>query len=752
MNATRLRENETNSDFDSPWSNWTIGGNNSYFLPPLWHFHRTLASRPRIFPSELSAGHVLEIDGVDFNVRENASKHATSTYELVQTRQASVLRRGEPFTVNLVCQKRNYDPNRDSIKFTFEFGSHPSTPKGTKGVFQLEHADDTTSGGEMSGWRARFIRKSGPNVEVRIFTPADLPVGLWRLYIDTWYENRWSQKLRHTHSDPIYMLFNPFHANDSVYLPKAAEREEFVLNEVGKIYGGSHNRVKGRPWIFGQFRDSVLPAVCHILETKAKIKDADRADPVQVTRAISAVVNALDEDGLLMGRWDGNYGDGTKPFEWTGSVAILEEFMRTQASVKYGQCWVFAGVVTTICRSLGIPCRPVTNYISAHDTNRSLSVDKFYNEAGEEVTEHSLHDRGAPPDSIWNFHVWNEVWLQRPDLVADYSGWQVIDSTPQEPSEATYRCGPAPVEAVRRGQVGLSYDVTFVFAEVNADLFVYVPDPKSLIITKSLGYLSETNDDDYDTRTEAYKYREGSMSERLSVMGAVRSVGGNALHHRYPGPAHQDVFLQMIDLDQGVYGEPYKASLFLHNQSSKERTIRVVMSTSSVFYTGRKAHLVKKGVGEFALKAFERETLSMEVLPEDYMPKTVEYCMFSNRFLVTVAETEQTWTGEDDFLLAKPSLKVSARPELPRAHRSCHILVRLTNPLSDSALTECEFSIEAPGMVESLKKRFKDISPGETAEVSLTVTPWRSGSTTIVAAFNSLELFNLTGSKKVTVV
>lgn len=145
----------------------------------------------------------------------------------------------------------------------------------------------------------------------------------------------------------------------------------------------------------------------------------------------------------------------------------------------------------------------------------------------------------------------------------------------------------------------------------------------------------------------------------------------------------------------------------LQNQSKSKRTIRVVMSTSSVYYTGRKAHLVKKGVGEFTLQPFERETLSMEVLPEDYMPKSVEYCMFSNRFLVTVEETEQTWTGEDDFLLAKPTLHVSIRPDPPRAHRSCDILVKLTNPLAQQALTECEFRIEAPGMAESLKKRHK---------------------------------------------
>lgn len=37
-------------------------------------------------------------------------------------------------------------------------------------------------------------------------------------------------------------------------------------------------------------------------------------------------------------------------------------------------------------------------------------------------------------DSVWNFHVWNEVWMTRPDLEGMYGGWQAIDATPQESS------------------------------------------------------------------------------------------------------------------------------------------------------------------------------------------------------------------------------------------------------------------------------------------------------------------------------
>ena len=136
---------------------------------------------------------------------------------------------------------------------------------------------------------------------------------------------------------------------------------------------------------------------------------------------------------IQSGRWDGNYSDGTAPFDWTGSVAILEEYMKEGAPVKYGQCWVFAAVTATICRALGIPCRCITNYISAHDTDGSLTVDKFFDSDGDTLGTGNFSGR---QDSVWNFHVWNEVWMKRPDLTENsYGGWQVIDATPQEASD-----------------------------------------------------------------------------------------------------------------------------------------------------------------------------------------------------------------------------------------------------------------------------------------------------------------------------
>lgn len=51
--------------------------------------------------------------------------------------------------------------------------------------------------------------------------------------------------------------------------------------------------------------------------------------------------------GVLMGNWTGDYADGTAPYVWTSSVPILQQHYVTRMPVRYGQCWVFSGILTT---------------------------------------------------------------------------------------------------------------------------------------------------------------------------------------------------------------------------------------------------------------------------------------------------------------------------------------------------------------------------------------------------------------------
>merc|ERR1719334_2255987 len=162
-------------------------------------------------------------------------------------------------------------------------------------------------------------------------------------------------------------------------------------------------------------------------------------------------------------------------------MAILEQYWETKRPVKYGQCWVFSGLCTTVARALGIPARTLTNFASAHDTDGSITIDVECDKYGEPLDDNH--------DSIWNFHVWNEAWMARPDLPHGFGGWQAFDATPQETSEGIYCCGPCSVAAIKQGEVNLPYDAPFVFAEVNADKVCWQRDatgrPQNVFCIKS---------------------------------------------------------------------------------------------------------------------------------------------------------------------------------------------------------------------------------------------------------------------------
>ena len=84
-----------------------------------------------------------------------------------------------------------------------------------------------------------------------------------------------------------------------------------------------------------------------------------------------------------------------------------------------------------------------------------------------------------------------------------------------------------------------------------------------LLVTKAIGFSSDDGEADFEDVTDNYKAKEGSIGERVAVMTAARAAGSSA-RLRFEGKKNQDVFMQMVDLDKGEYGKPYKVSVFLH--------------------------------------------------------------------------------------------------------------------------------------------------------------------------------------------
>ena len=49
----------------------------------------------------------------------------------------------------------------------------------------------------------------------------------------------------------------------------------------------------------------------------------------------------------------------------------------------------------------------------------------------------------------------------------------------------------------------------------------------------------------------------------------------------------------------------------------------------------------------------------MTVRPEEYMGLLVEHCMLKVNAVIRIKETNQAWSGEDDFIMEKPKLKIT---------------------------------------------------------------------------------------------
>ncbi|XP_054164848.1 hemocyte protein-glutamine gamma-glutamyltransferase-like [Oppia nitens] len=728
------------------------------FRVPYRYPHYPLFHKELINNSPIAGPAPNEVVSVELFPRDNAKTHHTSQYEIVNNINPSlVIRRGDPFYLALRLNGP-YDQSRDKIRLEFMFGPRPQIGKGTLIYLPISNNKDFTK--DSSKWDARSHHIDGNQLTIHVHLPANVAVGIWKLRVST--KQQGSRNIRSFDvKENIYVLFNAWNKDDGVFLPDDTKRREYVLNDVGKIYIGSHSKPKGRQWIYGQFADSVLPAVMFMME-KTRLDYSARANPVKVVRSVAAMVNSHDDNGLLVGNWSGNYNDGNAPWQWTGSAPIFEQYLRSNGEpIKFGQCWVFAGSTTTMSRALGIPARTITNFVSAHDTDDSLTVDKFFTKDGEPISD-------VNSDSIWNFHVWTDVWMSRPDLPPGYGGWQVIDATPQESSDVSglYQTGPASLEAIRKGEVGMAYDVPFVFAEVNSDVVHWQLDETSelgwrkiktnkyhvgrKLFTKRVGVDSDYGGiSDAEDITALYKFKEGTEEERMAVLNAARGAGLSFLFE-LPQPGKEDIEFDLLDIEKVIIGNPFYIQVEMTNRVGSVRTVTLSLSCNSFYLTGILARKIKQDRQIIVLQPYQKEVFRIRVNSDDYIDKLVDYSMMKIYAIATVKETQQTWSEEDDFSIEKPQLHINTRGDIV-VGREYGLEIQMTNPIN-RVLTDCAFTIEGPGITRPMQIKFRDIQPGESIAHSLRFVPQRPGPRTIVVVFHSRQLIDVVGSKPVNVI
>ncbi|XP_045587837.1 annulin isoform X2 [Procambarus clarkii] len=668
---------------------------------------------------------------------DNGGLHHTSQYELMEREKPRlVIRRGQEFTIVLVTN-HTMDKDKDKLSLVFTVADAKNPNFGNQTLVGVG-----VGVGSTNGWSASITDVSDSSITLKVNTSSSAIIGEWKLEVDV-------QSGEKTHSfpckDTFFMLFNPWCKDDAVYLEGEAEKQEYVLSDSGLIWRGTASRLRPSPWNFAQFEENVLECVLYMLTSVCKMSPANRNDPIKVTRAISAGVNSPDDEGVLVGNWGTDYSDGTPPTKWGGSQLILQEYFNTKKPVKYGQCWVFSGVVTTACRAVGIPCRSITNFSSAHDTHNSLTIDYFFDNEGEVIE--SLNS-----DSVWNFHVWNEVWMTREDLGPEYGGWQVIDATPQEESDGQYRCGPASLAAIKNGQIQRPYDVPFIFSEVNADklFWKYRGDSQPMKLlgrkTGGIGQFVSTKAVGKFMRedvTHLYKFEEDSSEERTVMHNALRMCE-NIFARYYLNEELEDVEFDFQLNDDIIIGEPFTTSVVVENKSDKEYDVEVLLRADTMLYTGVTKDLVKKHKIDISMKPKSKETVVMDVSFDEYYKKLVHQCAFNLSCLANVKQTSFEYFAQDDFRCRKPDIKIEYEGEMA-VNKETKCAAYFTNPLP-MALTKGHFTVQGAGLTKVQVIKLKQNVPvkGE-VRCEFTVLPSISGERTLNIMFDSHQLEDVDG-------
>ncbi|KAK7916400.1 hypothetical protein WMY93_012161 [Mugilogobius chulae] len=678
----------------------------------------------------------LDIERVNLECEFNNVDHRTDLNGI----ERLIVRRGQVFSVSLYLREGSICEPGAGLTCVAETGPEPSEQYGTRAVFGLSPSIDT------SRWSAAVTSPPGDMVTLSLCAAPNAPVG------------RYTVRLGSSAEIQLILLFNP---GDAVYMESDEDLTEYVLAQDGLIFRGSEKYPIATPWTFGQFESGILDVCLRILDMNPKClrnpgKDhSGRRNPIYVCRVLSAMVNCDDDRGVLRGNWSNNFDGGESPMFWKGSVDILRRWEKSAcAPVKYGQCWVFAAIACSVARALGIPCRVVTNYASAHDSNANLLIERFVNENGEPVT--AVNERGERvwSETIWNYHCWAEAWMIRPDLKkAEFNGWQAFDPTPQERSERVYCCGPVPVRAIKEGELRSRYDAPFVFAEVNADVVTYMKKQdgsQTEITTRTwVGQKISTKrvgSDDREDITHLYKYPEGSAEEREAFKRAEHE---NKLNKQ---PEEEGGLQLSIKVSQDMRkGCDFDVFALATNGTSVPKMCRLVLGSCAVSYTG-----VLGGNCGF------KDLLNVELVPggERRVPLKLNYSKYGSELtednLIRLAallldySTGKILMATRTIVLTNPEIRVRILGE-PKEKRRLAAEISLKNPLP-FPLEKCCFSIEGANLTggtvisESLGK---SVEPGQDAKAKIYFTPSRSGLRKLVVDFDSSQLCHVKGYKNV---
>ncbi|KAM9409024.1 transglutaminase 5, like [Pholidichthys leucotaenia] len=664
----------------------------------------------------------LKIQHVSLEESENMERHRTAGFV---SSKSLVVRRGAPFRLSVQLQGRPFNPRNDSLRIKVMLGN-------LYVVMPVTFSKSAPS----STWKA-YIDPERLNLQrpsIFISSPASAFVGCYKFQLCVFTQDG----QRSCAYGRFTMLCNPWCSDDNVFIPFEDQREEYIESDSGLLFMGTAMNLVSRPWSFDQYEPGVLEACLNLLLVSPQHKKNPREDylnwnnPVYLSRVVSAMINCEDDRGVLKGNWTKDFKEGVNPSVWTGSGDILGQWAKSGYSpVKYGQCWVFAAVMCTVMRVLGIPCRVVTNFNSAHDTNANLVIEEYYSERGQKLK--------CTRDSIWNFHVWVECWMTRSDLGSEMDGWQVLDPTPQQRSGGVFCCGPAPVKAVKNRFIDLFYDVPFVYAEVNADVHTFIlgqgrvlgfsKDTEkvgSVICTKAVGFPRLHN------ITGDYKLIK-SPTSTLTSRSSTHSDDSTLRRGSSKG------FFVLLSLDKSpVVGKPISFMVKIVNRHSVAKMMKVHLNAQAKEYNNSPSDTFWENYGIIQLGPREVKVLHQQISPDQYEDVVGDDLINLAVVLEDMANQERVLASEE-FNIISPELIIQIADEnsiVPNKEQTA--VVGFINPFSHPV--SGVLTVAGAGLIQGkVQFRMPPLRPGGRVAQRITFIPSMVGMKMFQA---SLSLLN----------